>query len=65
MAKVAVYIPKQAIMEGKNLLTILKEMKGDEIYARQLLIEKLASRWQYSMVTLPSTHTHIPNCFIT
>lgn len=54
MAQVAVYIPKQAIMEnGTNFLDFLRAIPPSELRSKQLLIEKLASRWQYSMVYYP------------
>jgi hypothetical protein len=48
---VPVYIPKQAILEqGANFLDILKAIKPSEVKAKQNLIEKIASRLQYSVV---------------
>ncbi len=51
MSTVAVYIPKQAILEqGANFLEILKAITPEEQKKRQLMIERIASRLQYSVV---------------
>lgn len=51
MTSVAVYIPKQAILEqGANFLDILKAITPEELRKKQQKIEEIASRLQYSVV---------------
>jgi hypothetical protein len=50
---VSVYIPKQAILEqGSNFLDLLKAIPAETVRQKQLFIEKIASRLQYSVVSL-------------
>lgn len=51
MTEVSVYMPKQMIMEeNANFLDILKAITPEELLKKQLAIERIASRLQYSLV---------------
>ena len=48
---VTVYIPQQSILEDKkNYMDILKAIPPEELLKKQLAIEKIAPRLQYSVV---------------